>query len=96
MPINGRKLTSFAFRGLGNETQAAGTAAQVKNLAQDSPHSDNWNGIWISLMGEQVSIFTEELNACRGKYIFQTVPDTFGGIGSSGKKSRNNFGLVLK
>jgi len=42
----------FGFRGLANEIQAAGTAAQANNLAREIPHSENWDRIRIYPMTE--------------------------------------------
>ena len=96
------KAQYFGFRGLANEIEAAGTAAQAKSLAREIPHSENWDRIRISLMREllrlkweQVPIFRDELNACRSKEILHPVPDTFWGTGVGGKKGRNNFGILL-
>jgi len=96
------KAQYFGFRGLANEIQAAGTAAQAKNFSQEISHSENWDRIRISLMREllilkweQVPIFRKELNACRCKDILHPVPDTFWGTGVAEKKGRNNFGPLL-
>ena len=84
------KAQYFSFRGLGNEIQAAGTAAQAKNLGREIPHPENWDRIRISLIREllrlkweQVPIVREELNACRVKEILHPVPDTFWEIGEA-------------
>ncbi|KAK2143381.1 hypothetical protein LSH36_846g00001 [Paralvinella palmiformis] len=91
------KAQYFGFRGLANEIEAAGTAAQAKSLAREIPHSENWDRIRISLMREllrlkweQVPIFRDELNACRSKEVLHPVPDTFWGTGVGGKKDTNS------
>jgi len=92
----------FGFRGLTNEIEAAGTAAQAKNFAREIHHSEKWDRIRISLMREllclkweQVPIYREELNACRSKESLHPVPVTFWGTGVAGKKGRNKFGVFL-
>ena len=49
----------------------------------------------LHIKWEQVAIFREELNACRGKDILHSVPGTFWGTGLSENKGRNNFGVLL-
>jgi len=55
------KAQYFGFRGLANEIEAAGTAAQAKSLAREMPHSENWDRIRISLMRELLRLKWEQV-----------------------------------